>query len=109
MKKALDNSPASPVLIEEIRRMIEETRQGVATAVNTALTMLYWRVGRRIHQEILQGKRAEYGAKILVTLSQELSSEYGRGWGEKQLRHCLRLAETFPDEQIVSALRRQSL
>ena len=32
---------------------------------------------------------------------------YGKGWSEKQLRHCLHFAETFPDEQIVSALRRQ--
>gem|GEM_PF-7056539 len=27
-------------------------------------------------------------------------------WSEKQLRHCLRFAETFEDEKIVSALRR---
>ena len=98
---------ALPPLLEDLRRMIEETRQSVATTVNAALTQLYWRVGKRINDEILKGERAEYGERILPTLSAKLSTEYGRGWGEKNLRHCLRFAETFPNEQIVSALRRQ--
>ena len=33
--------------------------------------------------------------------------EYGKGWGEKHLFHCIRFAETLPDEQIVYALRRE--
>jgi len=36
-----------------------------------------------------------------------LTEKHGRGWSAKQLRHCLRFAETFPDHSIVSALRRQ--
>jgi hypothetical protein len=36
-----------------------------------------------------------------------LVREYGSGWGEKHLRHCLRSAETFSEKQIVSAVRRQ--
>jgi hypothetical protein len=36
-----------------------------------------------------------------------LTAEYGKGWSEKQLRHCLRFSEVFPDEQIVSTLWRQ--
>lgn len=100
-------SVVSPPLLDDLRRMIEETRQAVATTVNAALTHLYWRVGKRINDEILKGERADYGERILPTLSAKLTAEYGRGWGEKQLRHCLRLAETFPDEQILSALRRQ--
>ena len=37
----------------------------------------------------------------------QLTQAYGKGWSERQLRHCLYFVETFPDEQIVSALRRQ--
>ena len=69
--------------------------------------MLYWQVGDRIQTEILQGQRAEYGKQIVATLSQQLTQTYGKGWSEKQLRHCLHFAQIFPDEQIVSALRRQ--
>jgi predicted nuclease of restriction endonuclease-like (RecB) superfamily len=69
--------------------------------------MLYWQIGRRINQEVLKEQRAEYGRQIVVSLARQLETEYGKGWSEKQLRHCLRFAETFPDEEIVSALRRQ--
>lgn len=69
--------------------------------------MLYWQIGTRINEEVIQDKRAEYGKLIVATLARQLEAEFGRGWSEKQLRHCLRFAETFPDERIVSALWRQ--
>ena len=100
-------SSASPVLLEDLRRMIEEARMGVAVTVNAALTILYWRIGKRINEEILRGGRAEYGQEIIATLSQELVNDYGRGFSEKSLRHMIRFAEVFPDEQIVSSLMRQ--
>ena len=103
--------PVSPVvslpLLEDLRRMIEETRQGLAVTVNAALTLLYWHIGKRINEEILKGERAEYGEQIVSTLSRRLETEYGRGFSEKSLRHMLRFAEAFPDSRIVSALMRQ--
>lgn len=45
--------------------------------------------------------------QIIVSLSKLLTQTYGKGWGEKQLRHCLRLAQTFPNDQIVYTLCRQ--
>ncbi len=33
--------------------------------------------------------------------------EFGRGFSEKNLRHMIRFAEVFPDEEILSALRRE--
>lgn len=82
-------------------------RMNVLSTDNAELTLLYWQIGRRVRDEILKGGRAEYGQKILAAVSVRLTSEYGRGWSEKHLRHCLRLAETFAEETIVSALRRQ--
>lgn len=40
-------------------------------------------------------------------MAHELTREYGKGWSEQQLRHCLRTAEVFPDESKFSALRRE--
>jgi phosphoribosylformimino-5-aminoimidazole carboxamide ribonucleotide (ProFAR) isomerase len=94
-------------LFSEVKQLIEEARQTVAVAVNSATTILYWNIGRRINNEILENKRAEYGKEVVKTLSSELTQEFGKGWSEKQLRHCLRIAETFPDEEIVSTLCRQ--
>lgn len=94
-------------LFADIRQMIEQSRQKVAVTVNAEMSMLYWHIGKRIKEDVLQNKRAEYGKQILSTLSRELTREYGTGWSEKQLRHCLRTAETFPDKEIFSALRRK--
>lgn len=94
-------------LLNDLRRMIEETRQSVATAINAALTQLYWRVGKRINEEILKGGRAGYGKQIVSSLAKQLESEFGRGFSEKSLRHMLRFAEVFKEQRIVSALMRQ--
>ncbi len=69
--------------------------------------MLYWHIGKRINDEILRNERAEYGKQIVSALAHQLTLEYGKGWGEKQLRQCIQFASVFPDEQIVYALRIQ--
>ncbi|WP_221174587.1 PDDEXK nuclease domain-containing protein [Burkholderia pseudomallei] len=91
----------------DIRRMIDSARARAAAAVNAELTLLYWQVGRRIRDDVLRGERAGYGQQILPALARQLRAEYGRGWSEQQLRHCIRVAEVFPDEPILSALRRE--
>ena len=87
--------PGDPELVADIRRMIEETRASVAATVNAGLTMLYWRIGKRIGEEILKGERAEYGTEIVSTLSRQLALEYGNGFSAKNLRHMIRFAEAF--------------
>jgi hypothetical protein len=94
-------------LFQEIRQLIDTAKQRAAVAVNAELTLLYWQVGQRIQTQILQGDRAEYGKQIINTLSEQLTQTYGKGWSEKQLRHCVHFAETFPDLEIVPTLGRQ--
>jgi DUF1016 N-terminal domain len=62
----------SDSLFEDLRFLIIEARQDVARSVNSALVMLYWRVGKRIRQDILKEKRADYGGHIVAALSQQL-------------------------------------
>ncbi len=95
------------LLIADIRRLIEFARQRIASTVNAELTMLYWRVGKRIHEDILKEKRAEYGQKIVVSLSRQLAVDYGNSFSEKSLRRMVQFAEVFPDEKIVVSLIRQ--
>ena len=103
------NLPAkkNTLLLNDLRELISSARSSVVSTVNSTLTMLYWNIGKRVNEEILKNERAEYGKQIVATLSHQLTQEFGKGWGEKQLRHCIRFAETFPDSKIVSALRRQ--
>ncbi len=99
--------PDTDRLLGDIRALIEAAREQTARVVDATIVTLHWSVGRRIRQDILQEKRAAYGEQIVQTLSAQLTVEYGRGYSEKSLRHMIRFAEVFPDEAIVSALRRQ--
>lgn len=93
--------------MEDLRRLIEDARRAAVVAVNMSLTMLYWRVGKRIHAEVLHERRADYGEQIVATLSRQLAGEYGRGFEEKNLRRMVQFAEAFPEEAIVATLWRQ--
>lgn len=88
MSKRKATSPLTPapdatLLLADLRRLIEEARRSAAVAVNARLTLMYWRIGRRIHAEVLGGERAGYGETIVATLSRQLVIEYGQGFAEK--------------------------
>ncbi len=91
-------SPNSQPLFGDIKTLLADSRQQVAVAINSAMSMLYWQIGTRINSEVLQQQRAEYGKEIVVSLARQLTQEFGSGWSEKQLRHCLRFAETIPEK-----------
>ena len=103
--------PAVPILpqgfIDELRSMIDQTRESVAVAVNSKLAMLYWHIGNRVRKEILNDQRAEYGQEIVSTVSRQLMAHYGKGFSDKNLRRMIHFGEAFPNEQIVSTLLRQ--
>ena len=102
------NQPSLPEnLVSDLTRLIAEARTRAAVAVNAEITALYWHVGRRIRVDVLKEERADYGKQVVLLLAEKLTRQFGRGWSDKQLRHCLRFAETFEDESIVSALRRE--
>ncbi|CAN2044923.1 DUF1016 domain-containing protein [Candidatus Magnetomoraceae bacterium gMMP-1] len=94
-------------LFTEIKQLVQSAKQRAAVAVNAELTLLYWQVGKRISSEILKGERADYGKEVIANLARDLTNAFGKGWSKKQLHHCLRFAEIFPDEKIVSTLWRQ--
>lgn len=100
-------SAARDELLTDLRKLIHDARTGVAQAVNSALVLLYWQVGHRIRTEVLRSKRATYGDEILATLSKELVAEYGGGFSVPNLSRMTRLAESFPDREVVAALARQ--
>ena len=69
--------------------------------------MTNWYIGKRIKEDVLFNQRAEYGKQVIKNLSLRLIGRYGSGWSEKKLRHCIRSAETFSEQDIVSSTQRQ--
>lgn len=107
ISRADDPERAAERLLGDLREMIDAARLRAATAANIELTLLYWRIGRRIHSEILGGERARYGEAILAALSQQLVAEYGRGFTYTALTRMVAFYDAFPDEKIVAALSQQ--
>ena len=73
------NEITNNILFEQIKNLIEQTKNNVAVAVNSSLTMMYCNIGKLINDEVLQNKRAEYGKEIVATVSQQLQDNMKNG------------------------------
>jgi len=94
-------------LFTDLSKLIEQSRHQVAMQANSTLTILFWQVGKRINDDILQNQRAEYGKQIVSTVSAQLETSYGRNFAEKNVRRMMQFAEIFSEMQIVVPLARQ--
>lgn len=94
-------------LVADVRSMIAQTREGVARTVNAGMTLLYWRIGKRIQTEVLGNERASYGKEIVHSLSAQLGGEFGKGFSYSALTRMVRFAESFPESAIVATLSQQ--
>lgn len=56
---------------------------------------------------MLGGERADYGKRVIATLSNELTGQFGKGWSKRNLAQMVKFAEVFWDIEIVHALRTQ--
>lgn len=103
----LINSGSDNDLLSDISLLIEQSKRHIASQANSTLTLLFWQIGKRINDEILQNKRADYGKQILSTLSTKLVLSYGRSFSERNLRRMIQFSEQFSDLNIVSPLATQ--
>ena len=94
-------------LFSELAGLIEQSQQQVAMVANSTLTMLFWQVGKRINEDILQNKRADYSKQIVSTLSTQLKEKYGKNFELGNLRRMMQFAEQFQDIEIVVPVARQ--
>lgn len=94
-------------LFSKIKDLIIASKSNVALYINAAMSQLYWEIGNCINTELLIEKRQEYGEQVIYNIALQLRLEFGSGWSEKQLRHCLRIADTFPEKDNFYALSRE--
>ena len=94
-------------LYADVCQIIDGARGRMATYANTEACLTNWYVGKRIKEDVLYNKRAEYGKQVIQNLSKRLIERYGSGWGYEKLKHCVRSAYLFPEEDIISATQRQ--
>ncbi len=94
------------LFFSDIRAILQQARQKAYTAVNFAMVEAYWRIGKRIVQEEQQGEvRAEYGKYLVKELSKQLTSEFGKGFSEANIKNFRQFYLTFPSDKIRYTLR----
>ncbi len=73
-------------LLQDIRKILVQSRQNVAVQVNIQLLNTYWNIGRVIIEfEQNNHIRAEYGAETLTSLAKALTKEFGKGFSKSNL------------------------
>lgn len=94
-------------LIIDLKELVDRTRSQVATQVNSAMVVLYWKIGQRINEDVLGNKRAEYGKEVILQIAQQLTSEFGSSFSEKNIRKMMQFASVFDNFEIVASAMRQ--
>lgn len=94
-------------LFHDIKALIEERKAKAAIVINSAITLMYWHIGKKINDEVLKQERAEYGKEIVNSLSRQLVNVYGNSYSKVNLFHMIRFTKNFSNLEIVSALSRQ--
>ena len=64
-------------LMTDLRQIIDEARNHVASTANYELTMMYWHIGERINRDVLGNERATYGKQIVPQVATQLQALYG--------------------------------
>lgn len=62
-----------PQLYNDVCQIIDGTRNLLAITVNAEVCWLNWHIGKRIKEDVLYNKRADYGKEIVKQLSSKLS------------------------------------
>lgn len=90
-------------IFSDIKQVMIEARNNVASVVNVELLKAYWQIGRIIveHEQDSQ-ERATYGSGLLNELSKELTKEFGRGFSVSNLQFIRRFYQDYPIQQTLS-------
>src|SRR3989338_5727632 len=86
-------------LIQDIKNLIKRARHNAFTAVNEEMLKAYFEIGRKIVEEEQKGKRrAEYGEKLLETISAELIKEFGKGYSVTALKNMRKFYSIYKNQ-----------
>jgi endonuclease YncB( thermonuclease family) len=88
-KKTRKPKPAGvTTVIHDIERIYETGQHDAKTDGNKLTLYTNWRIGERIHKEEQHASdRADYGTRLLDTLSDRLNRKYGKGFSRRNLAY----------------------
>lgn len=85
------------IIFSNVAKIIESRKFNAVSAANSQVILMFWEIGKYINSVILEFSRAEYGKKILSTVSTKLTAAYGNSFVEANLYRMKRFATVFND------------
>jgi predicted nuclease of restriction endonuclease-like (RecB) superfamily len=105
IQKSSQNSSYYNTLISQIGSLLQKGRTQASYAVNEILVQTYWQIGKHIVEFEQGGEiKAEYGDKLLLRLSKDLTLAYGKGFSRTNLGYMRKFYNAF---QICETLSRK--
>ena len=90
-------------LVNQISTLVANSKDKLVSNVNKIMTETYWNIGKYIVEFEQAGNvKAEYGTKMLTTLSHELTLRMGRGFSRPNLNNMRKFYLMYPICQTVS-------
>ena len=84
-------------LYQDACLIIDQAQQTAYSAVNETLIKRNWLLGLRIHHEVLNEQRAEYGEQVIKNLSKSLTARFGAGFTKTNLYNYIGFYQTWPE------------
>ena len=107
MSEELMNVADVESLYSDNSTMIYTAKNKVMMRVNTSVISLYWNIGKKLSEEVLQGKKPEYGKNIIGDLSERLTAGYGKGFEKSSVFKMVKFYQEFREYEKVSTLSQQ--
>ena len=104
IKKESKDIAESDNLYEISRDLILNSRKLVYQTANFAMVETYWRIGEKIVEEQGGAERSKYGDKLIASLSEKLTAEFGKGFDKTNLGRMRQFYLLFPN---IDAVRQQ--
>lgn len=99
--------PDIDTIYSDISSLIFNAKNQVMRQMNNSVITLYWEIGKKLTEEVLQGEKASYGKNIIGDLSDRLSVEYGRGFEKSAVFRMVKFYQEFSDYEKVATLSQQ--
>lgn len=97
----LSVDPQTETAYRSIRGYVIDAQRQVYSAVNSAMVTAYWNIGKAIYEVCGDSERAAYGKQVLKFISERLTTEFGKGYDESNLRNMRRFFLAFQKQDTV--------
>jgi predicted nuclease of restriction endonuclease-like (RecB) superfamily len=91
------NNNALIDIVVKVKDLMTKSRSIAARDINEKIIRTYWEIGKIIVEKEQDGKiKSQYGQKLLIELSKELSNHIGRGFSRSNLANMRLFYLTYP-------------